>query len=34
MLRSDPDAAILVVTMVEDDASVFAVMYAGARGYL
>ncbi|ABW13227.1 two component transcriptional regulator, LuxR family [Parafrankia sp. EAN1pec] len=29
-----PDTAVLVVTMVEDDASVFAAMCAGARGYL
>ncbi len=29
-----PDTAVLVVTMIEDDASVFAAMCAGARGYL
>jgi DNA-binding NarL/FixJ family response regulator len=29
-----PGTAVLVVTMVEDDASVFAAMCAGARGYL
>lgn len=34
VLERDPDAAILVVTMVEDDDSVFAAMRAGARGYL
>lgn len=34
ILRGDPDAAILVVTMVEEDDSVFAAMRAGARGYL
>lgn len=34
ILRENPEAAILVVTMVEDDDSVFAAMRAGARGYL
>jgi DNA-binding NarL/FixJ family response regulator len=29
-----PDAGILVLTMLEDDDSVFAAMRAGARGYL
>ena len=29
-----PDVAVLVVSMLEDDASVFAAMRAGARGYL
>lgn len=29
-----PDTAVLMITMVEDDDSVFAVMRAGARGYL
>jgi len=29
-----PDAAVLVLTMSEDDESVFAAMRAGARGYL
>lgn len=29
-----PDVRVLVVTMFEDDASVFAAMRAGARGYL
>ena len=34
ILRSDPDASILVVTMLEDDDSVFAAVRAGALGYL
>src|SRR3712207_77446 len=34
ILQVNPDAAILVVTMVEEDDSVFAAMRAGARGYL
>ncbi len=29
-----PDTAVLVLTMLEDDESVFAAMQAGARGYL
>lgn len=29
-----PDVAVLVLTMVDDDASVFTAMRAGARGYL
>jgi DNA-binding NarL/FixJ family response regulator len=29
-----PDVAVLVLTMVEEDASVFAAMRAGARGYV
>lgn len=29
-----PDAAVLVLSMLEDDESVFAAMRAGARGYL
>src|SRR5450755_9399 len=32
--RSSPHIGILVLTMLEDDASVFAAMRAGARGYL
>jgi DNA-binding NarL/FixJ family response regulator len=32
--RVDPDVAVLVLTMVEDDDSVFAAIRAGARGYL
>ncbi len=34
ILRENPDTAVLVLTMVEDDDSVFAAMRAGARGYL
>jgi DNA-binding NarL/FixJ family response regulator len=34
VLKSNPETGILVVTMVEDDDSVFAAMRAGARGYL
>jgi DNA-binding NarL/FixJ family response regulator len=34
ILRENPEVGILVVTMVEDDDSVFAAMRAGARGYL
>ena len=30
----DPGAAVVVLTMLEDDDSVFAAMRAGARGYL
>jgi DNA-binding NarL/FixJ family response regulator len=29
-----PDVAVLVLTMVEEDASIFAAMRAGARGYV
>lgn len=32
--KRNPDARILVLTMFEDDDSVFAAMRAGARGYL
>lgn len=32
--QSSPHIGILVLTMLEDDASVFAAMRAGARGYL
>ena len=32
--RQDPAAAVVVLTMFEDDDSVFAAMRAGARGYL
>ena len=34
ILEKAPETNILVVTMVEDDDSVFAAMRAGARGYL
>lgn len=32
--RSAPEVAVLILTMYEDDDSVFAAMRAGARGYL
>jgi DNA-binding NarL/FixJ family response regulator len=34
LARVAPDVAVLVLTMFEDDDSVFAAMKAGARGYL
>src|SRR5690349_94675 len=34
ILRTNPTAGILVLTMLEDDDSVFAAMRAGARGYI
>jgi DNA-binding NarL/FixJ family response regulator len=34
IVGESPHIAVLVVTMYEDDASVFAAMQAGARGYL
>jgi DNA-binding NarL/FixJ family response regulator len=34
ILERDPDAGVLVLTMLEDDDSVFAAMRAGASGYL
>ena len=34
ILKENPDMAVLVLTMVEDDDSVFAAMRAGAKGYL
>ncbi len=34
ILEANPDVGILVLTMFEDDDSVFAAMRAGARGYL
>jgi DNA-binding NarL/FixJ family response regulator len=34
IINQDPRIGVLVLTMYEDDASVFAAMRAGARGYL
>ena len=34
ILAQQPEAKIIMVTMLEDDASVFAAMRAGARGYV
>jgi DNA-binding NarL/FixJ family response regulator len=34
LLAEQPDVAVLVLTMLEDDDSVFSAMRAGARGYL
>ena len=34
ILESSPDIGIIVLTMLEDDDSVFAAMCAGARGYI
>jgi DNA-binding NarL/FixJ family response regulator len=34
ILSTQPEVAILVVTMLEDDESVFAAMRAGAKGYV
>lgn len=34
ILQENPQVGVLVVTMVEEDESVFAAMRAGARGYL
>ena len=34
VVAADPDVRVLVLTMYEDDDSVFAAMRAGARGYL
>jgi DNA-binding NarL/FixJ family response regulator len=34
ILERDPAAAILIITMSEDDESLFAAMRAGARGYI
>ncbi len=34
IVRADPDVKVLMLTMFEDDHSVFAAMRAGARGYV
>jgi DNA-binding NarL/FixJ family response regulator len=34
IVEARPDIAVLVLTMVEEDASIFAAMRAGARGYV
>lgn len=34
ILRDSPDTGVVVVTMFEDDGSVFSAMRAGARGYI
>jgi DNA-binding NarL/FixJ family response regulator len=34
LLQIDPQVGVIMVTMLEDDASVFAAMRAGARGYV
>lgn len=34
LVRADPDARVLVFTMIEDDATLLAALRAGARGYL
>src|SRR4051794_36640225 len=34
LLEHDPSLGVIVLTMFEDDESVFAAMRAGARGYL
>jgi len=34
ILADDPHVGVIMVTMLEDDASVFAAMRAGARGYV
>lgn len=34
IMRANPNAAVLVLTMFDDDDSVFAAMRAGARGYV
>jgi DNA-binding NarL/FixJ family response regulator len=34
ILAQDPKVGVIMVTMLEDDASVFAAMRAGARGYV
>jgi DNA-binding NarL/FixJ family response regulator len=34
IMRANPEIRVLMVTMFEDDASVFSAMRAGARGYI
>lgn len=34
VLKDDPEIGVIVLTMLEDDDSVFAAMCAGARGYI
>jgi len=34
IVQASPHVGILVLTMLEEDASVFAALRAGARGYL
>ncbi len=34
ILKTQPEIAVVMVTMLEDDASVFSAMRAGARGYV
>jgi len=34
ILRANPTTAVIMVTMLEDDASLFSAMRAGARGYV
>jgi DNA-binding NarL/FixJ family response regulator len=34
IVTADPDAGVLVVSMYDDDSSIFAAMRAGARGYV
>ena len=34
VLEASPDVAVLMLTMFEDDKSIFAAMRAGARGYV
>src|SRR3712207_2462284 len=34
IIRANPEISVLILTMFEDDDSVFAAMRAGAKGYL